>query len=35
MVAGGFELTSYATRFTPSTSFMMRFDIRPSTSYGK
>jgi hypothetical protein len=25
MVAGGFELTSYTTRFTPFTSFAIRF----------
>ena len=34
MVAGGFELTSYTTRFTPSTSLMIRVDIRASTSCG-
>src|SRR3954467_13322279 len=35
IVAGGLELTSYTTRFTPSTSLAMRLDIRPSTSGGK
>ena len=34
MVAGGFELTSYVTRFTPFTSLMTRFEIRASTSVG-
>lgn len=32
MVAGGFEEMSYTTRFTPSTSLMIRFEIRPKTS---
>ena len=35
MVAGGFELMSYVTRFTPLTSLMIRVLIRPSTSAGK
>jgi len=35
IVAGGLELTSYTTRFTPFTSLMIRPDIRPSTSCGK
>lgn len=34
MVAGGFDEISYTTRFTPRTSLMMRFDMRPNTSYG-
>ena len=34
MVLGGFELISYTTRLTPLTSLMIRFDARPSTSYG-
>ena len=34
IVAGGLELTSYATRFTPRTSLMMRFEILPRTSGG-
>jgi predicted metal-binding membrane protein len=34
MVAGGFELTSYTTRFTPRTSLMIRFEMRASTSCG-
>ncbi len=32
IVAGGFELISYATRFTPSTSFKMRDEIFAKTS---
>src|SRR5439155_8134828 len=28
IVAGGFELTSYTTRFTPSTSLAIRLDTR-------
>src|ERR1041384_7728598 len=35
IVAGGLELTSYTTRFTPRTWLMMRLEIRPSTSCGK
>jgi hypothetical protein len=31
MVAGGLELISYATLFTPFTSLMMRFDMRLNT----
>jgi hypothetical protein len=34
IVAGGLDEMSYTTRFTPRTSLMMRFDMRPSTSYG-
>jgi four helix bundle protein len=34
IVAGGFELTSYTTRFTPRTSLMMRLLIPASTSGG-
>jgi len=34
IVAGGFELMSYTTRFTPGTSFTIRLEIFPSTSYG-
>src|SRR2546425_29518 len=34
IVAGGLELTSYATRLTPRTSLMIRLEIRPSTSGG-
>ena len=34
IVAGGFDEISYTTRFTPRTSFTMRVEIRPSTSYG-
>gem|GEM_PF-6482103 len=35
IVAGGFELTSYTTRFTPSTSLAIRLEIWASTSGGK
>ena len=35
IVAGGFELMSYTTRFTPFTSLMIRVEIRASTSYGR
>src|SRR5881628_3302389 len=35
IVAGGFELTSYTTRFTPRTSLMIRLLMRASTSGGK
>ena len=35
MVPGGFDVTSSTTRFTPSTSFVMRFEMRASTSYGR
>ena len=34
IVAGGLELTSYTTRFTPSTSLAIRLDTRASTSGG-
>ena len=34
MVAGGLELISYVTRFTPFTSLMMRVEMRASTSCG-
>jgi hypothetical protein len=34
IVAGGFELTSYTTRFTPRTSLLIRVLIRESASYG-
>jgi hypothetical protein len=34
IVPGGFEVTSYTTRFTPRTSFTMRFEMVFSTSYG-
>src|SRR5215212_9932942 len=34
MVAGGLELMSYTTRFTPATSLTIRDEMRPSTSYG-
>lgn len=34
IVAGGLELTSYTTRFTPRTSLIMRLLIRPNTSAG-
>ena len=32
IVAGGFELMSKQTRFTPCTSLMIRVEIRASTS---
>ena len=32
-MAGGFDETSYATRFTPSTSLMMRLEIRAAELY--
>ena len=32
IVEGGFEVMSYTTRFTPATSFTIRFAIRPRTS---
>lgn len=32
IVLGGFELTSYTTRFTPRTVLVTRVDIRSSTS---
>lgn len=32
IVAGGFDVMSYATRFTPGTSATMRLDTRASTS---
>ena len=34
MVAGGLELMSYVTRFTPRTSLMIRLEILPNTSAG-
>jgi len=34
IVLGGLELISYTTRFTPCTSLMMRFAIKPKSSYG-
>ena len=34
MVPGGFDVTSSATRLTPSTSLMMRDDMRSTRSYG-
>ena len=34
MVPGGLLVMSYATRFTPATSLMIRFDIVSSRSYG-
>ena len=34
IVAGGFDVMSYATRFTPGTSATMRLEIRARTSYG-
>ena len=34
IVAGGFPEMSYTTRLMPRTSLMMRFDTRPSRSYG-
>ena len=34
MVAGGLLLMSYTTRLTPGTSFTMRLEILPRTSYG-
>src|ERR1700730_14179953 len=34
MVAGGFDVMSYTTRFTPGTSLTIRVDIRCSVSYG-
>ena len=35
IVAGGFDEMSSATRFTPGTSLMMRFEIRSRSSYGR
>ncbi len=35
MVPGGLLVTSYATRFTPGTSLMMRDAIRSSRSCGR
>ena len=32
IVPGGFDVTSYATRFTPGTSLMMRLDRRSRRS---
>ena len=32
IVPGGFDVTSSTTRLTPSTSFVMRFEILASTS---
>ena len=34
IVAGGFGVTSYTTRFTPGTSATIREEILPITSYG-
>src|SRR5215472_7284849 len=34
MVPGGFEVTSYTTRFTPFTSFTMRVEMIFRTSWG-
>src|SRR5690606_3959968 len=34
MVPGGFDVMSYATRFTPGTSLMIRVDNRSNRSYG-
>ena len=34
IVPGGFDVMSYATRFTPGTSLMIRDEMRSSTSYG-
>ena len=34
MVAGGFEVASSTTRFTPATSLVIRVEIRANTSYG-
>ena len=34
IVAGGFEVTSRTTRFTPLTSFVIRVEIFSRTSYG-
>src|SRR5437588_1410974 len=34
IVPGGFEVMSYTTRFTPFTSFTMRFEMRFNTSWG-
>jgi hypothetical protein len=34
IVPGGLEVTSSTTRLTPSTSFVIRFEILASTSYG-
>jgi hypothetical protein len=34
IVAGGLELTSYTTRFTPGIWLINLLEIRPSTSYG-
>ena len=35
IVPGGFDVTSYATRFTPGTSATIRCAIRSRTSYGR
>ncbi len=35
IVAGGFELMSYTTRFTPFTSLITRVEIRAKSSYGR
>ena len=35
IVPGGFEVTSSATRLTPSTSLMMREEMRSTRSYGR
>ena len=34
MVAGGFDETSYTTRFTPTISLMIRLETTSSSSYG-
>ena len=34
IVAGGFPVQSYSTRFTPFTSFTIRLVTFPSTSHG-
>ena len=35
IVPGGFDVTSSTTRLTSRTSFVMRFEIFASTSYGR
>lgn len=35
IVAGGLPETSYTTRFSPRTSLMIRFEVRPSSAYGR
>ena len=34
IVPGGFDVMSSTTRFTPATSFVIRFEMRASTSEG-